>query len=139
MVTAAALIVAEFERGDDGKQALYGILQGGVHEDLRHEAAEFVNSRPFFGNAVGGTLGGTTEEMDIVVGHAMAKLNRARPTHLLGIGGSGLSPIAQVLLELGVKVSGSDRQPNPMTARLAARGGNRHAPTNGRQFDQLAR
>lgn len=42
--------------------------------------------------------------------------------HLLGIGGSGLSPIAQVLLELGIKVSGSDRQPNAMTARLAARG-----------------
>jgi queuine tRNA-ribosyltransferase len=79
--------IVEFERGADGKQALYGILQGGVHEDLRHEAAEFVNSRPFFGNAVGGTLGGTTEEMDVVVGHAMAKLNRQRPTHLLGIGG----------------------------------------------------
>jgi queuine tRNA-ribosyltransferase len=79
--------IAEFERGNDGKQALYGILQGGVYDDLRHEAAEFVNSRPFFGNAVGGTLGGTTEEMDQVVGFAMAKLNRDRPTHLLGIGG----------------------------------------------------
>lgn len=44
--------------------------------------------------------------------------------HLLGIGGSGMSPIAQVLLDLGVKVSGSDRQPNAMTARLAERGVN---------------
>ncbi len=42
--------------------------------------------------------------------------------HLLGIGGAGLSPIAHVLLEMGVQVSGSDRQPNAMTARLAARG-----------------
>jgi UDP-N-acetylmuramate--alanine ligase len=42
--------------------------------------------------------------------------------HLLGIGGAGLSPIAQVLLDLGLKVSGSDRQPNAMTARLASRG-----------------
>jgi UDP-N-acetylmuramate--alanine ligase len=33
-----------------------------------------------------------------------------------------MSPIAQVLLDLGIKVSGSDRQPNAMTARLAARG-----------------
>lgn len=79
--------IAEFGRGDDGRQALYGILQGGIYEDLRHEAAEFVNSRPFFGNAVGGTLGGSTAQMDEVVGFAMAKLNRARPTHLLGIGG----------------------------------------------------
>lgn len=79
--------LAEFERGDDGKQALYGILQGGIYEDLRDEAATFVNSRPFFGNAVGGTLGGNTAQMDEVVGYAMAKLNRDRPTHLLGIGG----------------------------------------------------
>jgi queuine tRNA-ribosyltransferase len=79
--------IAEFERGANGKQALYGILQGGVHEDLRHEAAEFVNSRPFFGNAVGGTLGANTTQMDEVVGYAMAKLDRTRPTHLLGIGG----------------------------------------------------
>ena len=42
--------------------------------------------------------------------------------HLLGIGGAGLSPIAQVLLDMGIKVSGSDRQHNAMTARLAARG-----------------
>ncbi|NJM92426.1 MAG: tRNA guanosine(34) transglycosylase Tgt [Rhodospirillaceae bacterium] len=79
--------IAEFERGHDGRQALYGILQGGVYQDLRHEAAAYVNDRPYFGNAVGGTLGGTSAEMDEVVGHAMATLNRARPTHLLGIGG----------------------------------------------------
>ncbi len=42
--------------------------------------------------------------------------------HLLGIGGAGLSPIAHVLLDMGVQVSGSDRRPNTMTARLAARG-----------------
>jgi queuine tRNA-ribosyltransferase len=79
--------IAEFERGHDGKQALYGILQGGVYQDLRHEAAAYVNDRPYFGNAVGGTLGGTSAEMDQVVGYAMERLNRHRPTHLLGIGG----------------------------------------------------
>ncbi|HXF64507.1 MAG TPA: Mur ligase family protein, partial [Caldilineaceae bacterium] len=42
--------------------------------------------------------------------------------HLLGIGGAGLSAIAQVLLEMGVQVSGSDRQANAATARLAAQG-----------------
>ncbi|HSE73187.1 MAG TPA: tRNA guanosine(34) transglycosylase Tgt, partial [Dongiaceae bacterium] len=71
----------------DGRQALYGILQGGVYQDLRHEAAAWVNDRPFFGNAVGGTLGGTSAEMDEVVGFSMERLNRHRPTHLLGIGG----------------------------------------------------
>lgn len=53
------------------------------------------------------------------------RLTNADPTlrvHLIGIGGAGLSAIAQVLLELGVTVSGSDRQANERTARLAAAG-----------------
>lgn len=36
---------------------LYGIVQGGVYPDLRKEAVEFVNQAPFFGIAVGGSLG----------------------------------------------------------------------------------
>jgi len=42
--------------------------------------------------------------------------------HLLGIGGAGLSAIAKVLLERGFQVSGSDRQANGNTQRLAAAG-----------------
>ncbi|HQY90407.1 UDP-N-acetylmuramate--L-alanine ligase [Caldilinea sp.] len=42
--------------------------------------------------------------------------------HLIGMGGAGLSAIAAVLLELGVQVSGSDRQPSAVTERLATRG-----------------
>jgi len=38
--------------------------------------------------------------------------------HLIGIGGSGLSAIARVLLERGETVSGSDRQQSPLAARL---------------------
>jgi UDP-N-acetylmuramate--alanine ligase len=38
--------------------------------------------------------------------------------HLIGIGGSGLSAIARILLERGHKVSGSDRQLNSMTEQL---------------------
>ncbi|HKP26757.1 MAG TPA: tRNA guanosine(34) transglycosylase Tgt, partial [Dongiaceae bacterium] len=79
--------LAEFDRGAKGTQALYGILQGGVYRDLRHEAAAYVNDRPFFGNAVGGTLGANSAQMDEVVSYAMETLNRTRPTHLLGIGG----------------------------------------------------
>jgi UDP-N-acetylmuramate--alanine ligase len=42
--------------------------------------------------------------------------------HLIGIGGSGLSAIAQVLLEEGYAVSGSDQQASPATESLLARG-----------------
>jgi UDP-N-acetylmuramate--alanine ligase len=42
--------------------------------------------------------------------------------HLIGIGGSGLSAIATVLLERGYRVSGSDRQETPQTRRLVESG-----------------
>ena len=42
--------------------------------------------------------------------------------HLIGIGGAGLSPIAHVLLQQGIHVSGSDRQESERTRRLAAAG-----------------
>ncbi len=38
--------------------------------------------------------------------------------HLVGIGGSGMSGIAEVLLSLGYAVSGSDLKPSPVTERL---------------------
>ncbi|MGB6524680.1 MAG: Mur ligase domain-containing protein, partial [Candidatus Acidiferrales bacterium] len=38
--------------------------------------------------------------------------------HLVGIGGSGMSGIAEVLLALGYAVSGSDVKPSPTTERL---------------------
>jgi UDP-N-acetylmuramate--alanine ligase len=42
--------------------------------------------------------------------------------HLIGIGGTGLSAIAHVLLEMGFRVSGSDRQGGAVLARLDAKG-----------------
>ncbi len=77
----------EFARGHDGRQALYGVVQGGVYEDLRRESAEFVSSRPFFGHAVGGCLGEHKDQMYDVVAYSMRGLDRTRPVHLLGIGG----------------------------------------------------
>lgn len=42
--------------------------------------------------------------------------------HLVGIGGTGLSAIAELLLDQGYTVSGSDQRPNEATAALARRG-----------------
>ena len=78
--------LAEFERSHDGRQALYGVVQGGVYEALRRESAEFVSSRPFFGHAVGGCLGAQADQMYDVVRFSMEPLRRDRPVHLLGIG-----------------------------------------------------
>src|SRR5271167_2742858 len=48
-----------------------------------------------------------------------AKIQRV---HFVGMGGIGMSGIAEVLLNLGYKVSGSDLRPSPVTNRLAAMG-----------------
>lgn len=52
----------------------------------------------------------------------LAKGDPSLHVHLLGIGGAGLSAIATVLLEMGLTVSGSDRQANNETQRLADSG-----------------
>ncbi|PRX35054.1 UDP-N-acetylmuramate--L-alanine ligase [Meinhardsimonia xiamenensis] len=44
------------------------------------------------------------------------------PIHFTGIGGIGMSGIAEVLIEHGYSVQGSDLKPSPITERLAAMG-----------------
>lgn len=50
------------------------------------------------------------------------EMRRIKNIHFVGIGGAGMGGIAEVLLNEGYKVSGSDRQKNAMTARLEAHG-----------------
>ncbi|NLE48941.1 MAG: UDP-N-acetylmuramate--L-alanine ligase, partial [Sandaracinaceae bacterium] len=47
---------------------------------------------------------------------------RVRSIHFIGIGGVGMSGIAEVLLELGFRVSGSDLKESEVTRELEARG-----------------
>src|SRR5690348_14679466 len=47
---------------------------------------------------------------------------RAQHFHFTGIGGIGMSGIAEVLLNLGYEISGSDMKLSPITARLAGMG-----------------
>ncbi|TCO80176.1 UDP-N-acetylmuramate--L-alanine ligase [Plasticicumulans lactativorans] len=49
-------------------------------------------------------------------------MRRIRRIHFVGIGGAGMSGIAEVLLNLGYQVSGSDLASNPVTQRLTALG-----------------
>ena len=53
-----------------------------------------------------------------------AKIQRV---HFVGLGGIGMSGIAEVLLNLGYRISGSDLKPNPLTERLARLGATIHA------------
>jgi queuine tRNA-ribosyltransferase len=67
-------------------QLLFGIVQGGVYEDLRRESAERVATSGVDGVAVGGSLGREKDEMHEVVGWALEPIADGVPRHLLGIG-----------------------------------------------------
>lgn len=69
----------------DKDQALYGIIQGGYFKDLRDESIQFINSLPFDGIAVGGSLGKTKADMYEILDWVIPQLDD-RPRHLLGIG-----------------------------------------------------
>jgi queuine tRNA-ribosyltransferase len=71
--------------GPDG-QLVYGIVQGGVEEDLRRASAQEVAAREVGGIAIGGTLGEEKDQMFSVVEWTVHELDEARPRHLLGIG-----------------------------------------------------
>ena len=70
-------------------QLVYGIVQGGVYEDLRRDSTEQIAARACDGIAIGGSLGEHKQQMYEVVGWAtdtLAKAGDIRPRHLLGIG-----------------------------------------------------
>ena len=68
------------------RQAVFGIVQGGVHEDLRRMSAEAVSAAAVDGVAVGGTLGKDKPAMYGVLDITLPLLPADAPKHLLGIG-----------------------------------------------------
>jgi queuine tRNA-ribosyltransferase len=78
--------LAWHEQHGPAGQVVYGIVQGGVEEDLRRASAQAVAARGVDGIAIGGTLGEDKEQMFGVVEWAIDELDEQRPRHLLGIG-----------------------------------------------------
>jgi queuine tRNA-ribosyltransferase len=80
------------ERHGPAGQAVYGIVQGGVEQDLRLESVAAVAASDCDGIAIGGSLGRDKQQMYEVVGWSTTALERGgagaarRPRHLLGIG-----------------------------------------------------
>ncbi len=70
-----------------GASALFGIVQGGIHEDLRKRSVEEVASLDFDGIAIGGvSVGEPKEEMLKVVRFSTPLLPADRPRYLMGVG-----------------------------------------------------
>jgi queuine tRNA-ribosyltransferase len=68
-------------------QAVFGIVQGGTHPDLRRAHADELGAMPFDGLALGGfSVGEPIERMHEVVGEVASHLDAARPRYLMGVG-----------------------------------------------------
>jgi queuine tRNA-ribosyltransferase len=98
-------------------QLVYGIVQGGVEQDLRVESTETVAASRCGGIAIGGSLGQDKPQMHEVVSWTTEALDRTtpeRPRHLLGIG-----DIDDLLIGVGL---GIDTFDCAMPTRLARHG-----------------
>jgi queuine tRNA-ribosyltransferase len=78
--------LAWHEREGPERQAVFGIVQGGTHEDLRRESAQYLSAAAVDGLAIGGTLGRDKDEMHAVLALTAPLLPEEAPKHLLGIG-----------------------------------------------------
>ena len=68
-------------------QNIFGIVQGGVHEDLRTESAQVITDLPFDGFAIGGVSVGEPTEMQYpVVKFAAPLLPKDKVRYLMGVG-----------------------------------------------------
>jgi len=68
-------------------QALYGIVQGSIYEDLRKKCLEDVASVDFPGLAIGGlSVGEPRDDLIRILNHLAPLLPEQKPRHLLGVG-----------------------------------------------------
>jgi queuine tRNA-ribosyltransferase len=67
--------------------ALFGIVQGGIHLDLRKRSVEEIAAMDFDGIAIGGvSVGEPKEEMFSIVDYTTPLLPAAKPRYLMGVG-----------------------------------------------------
>jgi queuine tRNA-ribosyltransferase len=77
---------AEFERLEN-PNALFGIVQGGMYENLREESLAALAALDLPGYAIGGvSVGEPKEEMRRIVAHTPHRLPAHKPRYLMGVG-----------------------------------------------------
>lgn len=71
----------------DSPSALFGIIQGGMYEDLRDESLQGLTEIGFDGYAIGGlSVGEPKEDMKRVLDHLAWKMPEDKPRYLMGVG-----------------------------------------------------
>jgi queuine tRNA-ribosyltransferase len=79
---------ARSKRAHEGNaNALFGIVQGGMHEDLRDESLGALEDIGFDGYAIGGlSVGEPKEDMARILAHTAPRLPAPKPRYLMGVG-----------------------------------------------------
>jgi queuine tRNA-ribosyltransferase len=71
----------------ENPNALFGIVQGGMHEALRDESLAALNAIGFDGFAIGGlSVGEPKEEFARILAHTAPRLPQDKPRYLMGVG-----------------------------------------------------
>lgn len=74
----------------DNPNSLFGIIQGGIHEDLRDESLGLLMETGFDGYAIGGlSVGEPKEDMMRIIAHVAPRMPEDRPRYLMGVGTPG--------------------------------------------------
>jgi queuine tRNA-ribosyltransferase len=82
----ASRCVAEFGRLEN-PNALFGIVQGGMFENLRQESLDALVELDLPGYAIGGvSVGEPKEEMQRIMAHTPHRLPAGKPRYLMGVG-----------------------------------------------------
>ena len=82
----AGRCVAEFDQLEN-PNALFGIVQGGMFENLRQESLDALVALDLPGYAVGGvSVGEPKEEMQRIMAHTPHRLPAHKPRYLMGVG-----------------------------------------------------
>ena len=77
---------SEFDRLENAN-ALFGIVQGGMYENLREESLDALAGMNFHGYAIGGlSVGEPKEDMSRILAHTAPKLPADKPRYLMGVG-----------------------------------------------------
>jgi len=75
------------EAHGDSSSALFGIVQGGMYEDLRRQSAQALIETGFDGYAIGGlSVGEPEHERELVLGYTLPGLPADKPRYLMGVG-----------------------------------------------------
>lgn len=77
----------QYWQENTNNQHLFGLVQGGMYEDLRTESIETLTQLPFSGFAIGGvSVGEPIDELHHIAAYCANKLPEDKPRYLMGVG-----------------------------------------------------